>query len=434
MTELNNVSVLESIDNSLENNFIQNIDISDISNDKTNVLDKAKKRTTKDTQNNIMNYHDYKQNAPVLKKYKLLELKSIAKSNKLLITGSKNVLIERIENYFKTIDNVIKIQRCFRGHLVRVSFCLRGPAYRDIKKCVNESDGYTLEPLEDIGMERRVSIYDKNKFIYGFDIVSLYTVYIKQRKIVNPYNRETVAINVLNNILKLYRLVRIIYPHCLSQDEYTQLVPEKPKIQQMATSTNIRRILPATITNRSRNGDHRNISQNVSRTMNTITQDRYHVPYLPYSVNQQQFDLYRKIADKKQLPVASRIRDLFIEIDLLGNYTNSRWFSTLNAGQYVRYFRWLYSIWAYRGQMSTEVKNNICYLHDPFLNKRIPEFDDTNVLMLQMNCIDVMEHMVYCGIDDEYRKLGALHVLTALTMVSLEARNEYFWLYENTLY
>jgi hypothetical protein len=44
-----------------------------------------------------------------------------------------------------------------------------------------------------------------------------------------------------------------------------------------------------------------------------------------------------------------------------------------------------------------------------------------------------MENMIYCGIDDEYRKIGALHVLTALTNVSLEARNAMPWLFD-TLY
>jgi hypothetical protein len=39
--------------------------------------------------------------------------------------------------------------------------------------------------------------------------------------------------------------------------------------------------------------------------------------------------------------------------------------------------------------------------------------------------------MVYCGIDDEYRKIGTLHALTALTIVSNGARNSLPWLYES---
>ena len=46
-------------------------------------------------------------------------------------------------------------------------------------------------------------------------------------------------------------------------------------------------------------------------------------------------------------------------------------------------------------------------------------------------CITVIEYIVYCGIDDEYKKIGALHVLTGLTGVSLGARTSLPWLYES---
>jgi len=39
--------------------------------------------------------------------------------------------------------------------------------------------------------------------------------------------------------------------------------------------------------------------------------------------------------------------------------------------------------------------------------------------------------MVYCGIDDEYKRIGALHVLTSLTSVSIGARESLPWLYDS---
>ena len=39
--------------------------------------------------------------------------------------------------------------------------------------------------------------------------------------------------------------------------------------------------------------------------------------------------------------------------------------------------------------------------------------------------------MIFSGFDEEYRKLGILHVLTALTVVSANARSELLWLYES---
>jgi hypothetical protein len=42
--------------------------------------------------------------------------------------------------------------------------------------------------------------------------------------------------------------------------------------------------------------------------------------------------------------------------------------------------------------------------------------------------------MVYTGIDVEYQKLGALHVLSVLTIVSMDARRNMMWLYESLVY
>ena len=50
---------------------------------------------------------------------------------------------------------------------------------------------------------------------------------------------------------------------------------------------------------------------------------------------------------------------------------------------------------------------------------------------IQAVCIEVMENMVFCGIDIEHRKIGTLHMLSAMTIVSGEARLAMPWLYES---
>jgi hypothetical protein len=42
--------------------------------------------------------------------------------------------------------------------------------------------------------------------------------------------------------------------------------------------------------------------------------------------------------------------------------------------------------------------------------------------------------MVYSGIDDDHRKIGAFHALSGLTIVSLDARLAMPWLYESVAY
>lgn len=78
-------------------------------------------------------YKDYLNKKINLYKFKIPQLKTIAKKNKLHITGTKGVLIERIEKHFNNVHNIIKIQKIFRGHIVRLSFKIRGNAYKDIK-------------------------------------------------------------------------------------------------------------------------------------------------------------------------------------------------------------------------------------------------------------------------------------------------------------
>ena len=48
-----------------------------------------------------------------------------------------------------------------------------------------------------------------------------------------------------------------------------------------------------------------------------------------------------RVNDLRRGSLNERIENLFIEIDLLGNYTQSSWFTTLNYNQYVRFFRYL---------------------------------------------------------------------------------------------
>ena len=41
--------------------------------------------------------------------------------------------------------------------------------------------------------------------------------------------------------------------------------------------------------------------------------------------------------------------------------------------------------------------------------------------------------MVYTGVDVEYKTLGALHVLSVLTIVNYSAREAMPWLYESLI-
>ena len=129
----------------------------------------------------------------------------------------------------------------------------------------------------------------------------------------------------------------------------------------------------------------------------------------------------------------NRISELFIEIDLLGNYTNKDWFINLEIRGYIRLYRTLYEIWYYRSNLSREVQNNICPYYAPFdgIFTRPLLHSELGLEQIKTACLIVFENMVYSGINIEYRKIGTLHALSALTLVSLPARESMPWLYES---
>jgi hypothetical protein len=113
----------------------------------------------------INNYNDlFKCN------YNLTQLKNIAKAYKLKISGNKNELITRIYSHLYFSYNAIKIQKIFRGKLVKKYILLHGPASLDRKLCTNTDDFITMEPLNEISFHQFLSYKDEDGFIYGFDL------------------------------------------------------------------------------------------------------------------------------------------------------------------------------------------------------------------------------------------------------------------------
>ena len=381
----------------LENIIIQNLQDTPIK--KKNTKKDAKKKTT-------ITYVEYFEQNINLQQYKIPELKEIARKHKLYVTGTKPVLIQRIRSCFNYSIKVVKIQKLFRGFMVRFFLKNRGPAANNRKICVNETDGYTLEPLDEISFKNFFSYRDAKDFVYGFDLCSLITVFKTKGKIINPYTRERLETNILNIILSLHRISIILFSE---------------KIENIVINNNTanRMVTPR-------------IPEN-----NIVIQNRY----TPLQRNMIAFnaelrELTMKMQEIRARPINQRIQDLFIEIDLLGNYTQSSGFTALERRDYVRFFRTLLDVWNYRAQLTPEAKRNICQLHDPFLNVRINTYNYLEVpeVELMTACVTVMENMIYTGVDAEYKQIGALLSLSVLTVVSIPARNNMFWLYESLIY
>lgn len=360
-----------------------------------------------------LTYEDFIRDNVILKKYKVPELKSIAKNLRIHITGSKPVLVERIESHFKKVSKSIKIQKIFRGFVLRKSFILRGEAFKNKSSCVNNTDFYTLEPLDEIDFELFFSYKDAQNFNYGFNITSLIKLMKnKNVQILNPYNREVISQKVISDISSLYKKIQLLFPSVLEPEDIKPILNSNSNNEMTVFGRARERanIQPSRIygNNAVLNLETTNLIQEISNKINAI----------------------------REKPLQVRIQELFMEIDQLGNYTNAEWFTTLTLRDYIRLYRNLYDIWNYRAQLPYEMKRKICLLNDPFLgifNQRM-YYNDVSFTQIQEACLKVFENMVYTGIDIEHRKIGTMHSLSALTIVSLDARNAMPWLYESLVF
>ena len=391
--------------------------------------EKIKRKTTKKCLDVLeISYNNFLSGKNVLETYKIPQLKDAIKKYKLPLTGSKTVLITRLTDYFHKIKNAILIQKTFRRHMVRLSFRIRGPAYKNKRLCVNDTDFVTMEPLEEITMENFFSYQDNKNFIYGFNISSLIQIFKKnlnnKNNIINPYNREKMTGDVIANVITLYRIAYIIYPEFRAENE------------GFISNNRIRRYNVHTLQNY--NTSNATDNDETLQTNERVIMSRIYRPRLiaNYTTNQDNYIRYNKIQQMRLQPIQQRINELFIEVDQLGNYTRCEWFSSLNLRSYQRLYRCLYEIWTYRSGLTNEMKIRICPFHGPFdgIFNHPPQANELTLEQTKMACLIVFENLVYSGIDEDHRKIGCFHALSALTVVSPGARDAMPWLYESVVY
>ena len=319
-----------------------------------------------------MDYVRYFKENVDLRKRTIPELKRISRENGLFVSGAKPLLIERIQKHFTRIKRIIYSQSCVRRNLVLSRLKIRGPALAPSKRklCVNDTDFFTLEPISEIEQENFFSYQDDKGHIYGFDLKSLSMMYDSQGSLMNPYNRYVFTGATLQRINTLIR---------------------KPK-----TRTN----------------------------------------------DEAEIETFNRLIELRTKPIETRINDLFYEIDRLGNYTMSTWFSQLSRDRYLYLYKRIRELWNYRAMLEDETKHSICPFFDPFqfrmsrylghINTQ-RERDLTEVDCRKM-CVILMENLIYTGRDDITKNIMTAHILSALTLVSAEARNTMPWLYDSIMY
>lgn len=404
----------------LENNFIHIEKDTDVENSITKTTLPVTKRTYNKRTQSAFTYNDYVTNNILMDSYTLPILKQVCKSYKLCISGRKKEVIGRITTYFNKIRNAIVLQTYARRYLVKIVMS----KYKENKtlreSCVNDTDFSTLDPLCEIPRDHLYCYTDTDKFTYGFNITSLIELLRNNHKISNPYNRMPITRKQQNNIVSVYNVSILINP---SFKEYTAYY---------STTYNSYNRMPPRIQNMNRMPPIEAVLLDYNPEPSSY--NNYHPPYnIRLMSNPLQFAQYQQIILNRQQPIQTRIDRLFTEIDRLGNYTQSIWFTDLTHLQYARLYRALYDIWNYRGQLSPALKLQICPYHGPFegIFPMTVRHLDLSVDDLKSACLIVLENMIYSGVSSEIRQIGVMHSLTALTIVSSSARYALPWLFES---
>jgi len=405
------------------------VDVNIISNNETGQIEIIENNKIVEKKEEFITPNDYYYNPGIINKIKLPDLKKTLKfyKNSMVIpnkstleirnakcairtihdfalVGNKKILQERLTNYFKQEFLAIKIQKIVRQYFVKKLFILIGPGFKNIQLCVNRTDFSTLEPLNELSIYDFYSYKDSNDKIYGFQLSSLEMLIKKRRHklLQNPFTREDINY-LLEDIRKLRRINQIIL---------TKYIPKKRVIVKQNVKP----------TPRVRNNNSRN-------NHTTRIQEMLFIEH-----NYDCETMFTFIRTTRNKTIQERTQQLFVEIDSLGNYSNYEWFSNLDRRGYIRYFRILRDIWIYRAQIPTTIKFKICPLWDPFLILTdIHSLNELSIEQLQKLCLSVMEDMVYTGLHQEFKTLGALHVLSVLTIVSHGARIALPWLYESLM-
>jgi len=125
------------------------------------------------------------------------------------------------------------------------------------------------------------------------------------------------------------------------------------------------------------------------------------------------------------------LTDLFHIIDTLGNYSDMNWLLNLSRRMVVKFIKELYDIWEYRAQLTMESKRQICPPNgNPFQSvviQTLTRFQEAEYLLEV--CISILNKLLKCNTSDSNKSLGALYILSALTIVSPDAADALPWLY-----
>jgi hypothetical protein len=324
---------------------------------------------------------------------------------------------------------------------------------------VNECDFYTLVPFQEMSPHLFFSYEDDSHFVYAFDVTSLMTMYRKNRRLLNPYNRKDIPFDIVCKFFRLYTKIQLLLGSSLLETT-TPVVEDafgffknrkRSSSLSSSSSSSSSTVAPTTLSSSSwaasfphsdtvqqpqrqlfpRNNDYLTYAAASAPNAMGHNQDN---GYFVYGNEESRLEASQRILKeiKDGRTISQRIEDVFMEIDRLGNYTQSQWFRDFNDYEYAAFYERYYRLWHGNTDLSASTKLHICAHPDPFPfpPQRLHAVNAHTVITSTMTtlpnarlvCLEIMEWMIYTGVDIEHRRLGALHCLLILSRLSSLAR------------
>ena len=168
----------------------------------------VKKRSPKISQEDFLILEFYEFENLRSTNYNVSQLKKMCRFYKQLLSGNKPTILNRLYYFLKLSNDIVKIQKYYRGWQRRHYFKLNN--FKNIGKCVNDTDFLTLQGIKKLPYYQFYSYKDVDGFIYGFNIKSLYNLMMQNKgDLKNPYNRKELPKNIVKNMRKFILLSNI---------------------------------------------------------------------------------------------------------------------------------------------------------------------------------------------------------------------------------
>jgi hypothetical protein len=177
-------------------------------------------------------------------------------------------------------------------------------------------------------------------------------------------------------------------------------------------------------------------------TKNPYTRNAFSVELIELVQNRINYNkilnkVHHEIQDQYKPCINSKIISAFQKIDQLDNYTQAEWILDLSHANLRRFILELYDIWDYRAQLSRETKLMICPPNGmPFRDVPMHIIQtqyNINIGLLKQFSLIIINNFINSSPLRDNQKLGAIYILSALTLVNPSAAESMPWLYHSVL-